>query len=284
MTSFIAAGAEVEQLFTGAIWTEGPVWIPDRKVVRFSDIPNDRVLEFDPATGATEVQAQPAGYQNGRTLDRDGRVVQCSHGNRRVEREVAGAVEAVAERWSGGRFNSPNDVVVARDGAVWFTDPPYGIQPSGREGHPGEMEYGACYVFRVDPSTGAAEPVVTDMDYPNGLAFSPDESVLYVADTGEVTGLRAYDVADGVCRNGRDVPTVPVGAVDGLRVDDDGRLWCSAGDGVYVLDPDGRVLEHIAVPEVVSNLCFGGEGHDWLYMTATTSLYGVRLAASPTAP
>ncbi|NDL60534.1 SMP-30/gluconolactonase/LRE family protein [Phytoactinopolyspora mesophila] len=275
MTHLVAG--EPERLFTGAEWTEGPLWLPDTGRVRFSDIPNDRVLEYDAATGRTDVHAEPAGFQNGRILDRQGRVVRCSHGNRRVERETGRTVEVLVDSWEGHRLNSPNDVVVARDGTVWFTDPPYGIQPSGREGYPGEMEYGGCYVFRYDETTGVLDAVVTDMDHPNGLAFSPDESVLYVADTGENSKLRAYDVEGGGCVNGRDIPTVPVGAVDGLRVDGVGNLWCSAGDGVYVLDARGRVLEHIAVPEVVSNVCFGGEQRQWLYMTATTSLYRVRL-------
>ncbi|MFD1717208.1 SMP-30/gluconolactonase/LRE family protein [Georgenia deserti] len=284
--SFFADDAEIERVFSGAEWTEGPVWLPQTGRVRFSDIPNDRVLEYEPATGHTRVQAQPAGYQNGRTLDGAGRIVQCSHGHRRVERSHPGAapgeVEVLAGHWQGHRLNSPNDVVVASDGTVWFTDPPYGIQPDGREGYPGEMEYGACYVFRHDEITGRLDAVITDMDRPNGLAFSPDESVLYVADTGARPNLRAYDVVGGACTNGRDVPTVPVGAVDGLRVDRVGRLWCSAGDGVYVLSPDGDVLEHLAVPEVVSNLCFGGERGEWLYITATRSLYRVPLTASAT--
>ncbi|GAA4421246.1 SMP-30/gluconolactonase/LRE family protein [Georgenia halophila] len=278
MDSFLAADAEVERLFTGAVWTEGPVWIPATSRVRFSDIPNDRVLEYDARSGRTEVQAQPAGYQNGRTLDAAERVVQCSHGHRSVERDAGGEVETLVDRWAEGRFNSPNDVVVARDGAIWFTDPPYGIDPSGREGHPGELEYGACYVFRYDERSGTVGAVVTDMDRPNGLAFSPDERTLYVANTGEDTYVNAYDIVDGACVNGREIVRAPVGAVDGLRVDRAGRLWCSAADGVHVFDGDGGHLEHIRVPEVVSNVCFGGERGDWLYMTATSSLYRVRLA------
>lgn len=279
MTSLLAEDARVEQLWTGAEWTEGPLWVPSRRVVLFSDIPNDRVLAYDAATGETAVDRQPAGYQNGRTLDADGSIVHCSHGGRRVEREVDGALETIADGFDGVRLNSPNDVVVARDGSVWFTDPPYGIDDSGREGHPGDEEYGGCFVFRLDPATGDLRPVVTDMEHPNGLAFSRDETVLYVADTGAPQHVRAYDVTDGGCENGRVLLTVPEGAVDGLRVDAADRLWCSAGDGVHVFSAEGEHLEHVPVPEVVSNLCFGGDALDELYITGTTSLYRVRLAA-----
>src|SRR5919206_5278721 len=163
VAELLPAGAVLERLFTGTTWAEGPVWLPGPGVVRWSDIPADRILEHDVRAGTTTVYATGVGYTNGRTLDLAGRVVQCSHGHRRVERDDGGRVDVVVDRWAGGRFNSPNDVVVASDGAIWFTDPPYGIDPSGREGYPGDQEYGGCYVFRFDEATGQVEPVVTDM-------------------------------------------------------------------------------------------------------------------------
>ena len=264
---------ELEKLWTGGEWLEGPVWLPDSQSVRFSDIPNNRILEFDRASGETRVYRDDVEYTNGRTLDQDGRVVQCSHGRRAVEREVDGDVEVLVDRWEGGRFNSPNDVVVASDGAIWFTDPPYGIQASGREGHPGEEEYGGCFVFRLDATTGIATPVITDMVHPNGLAFSPDESLLYVTDTGLDGGhIRSYDVVTGEGR----VFATPPGTTDGLRVDSPGRVWTSAGDAVQVYAPDGSLLLSMPVPEVASNVCFGGPRGTELYITASTSLYRVR--------
>ncbi len=265
---------ELEKLWTGGEWLEGPLWLPDSQSVRFSDIPNNRILEFDRASGETHVHRENVEYTNGRTLDREGRVVQCSHGRRAVEREVDGEVEVLVDHWEGGRFNSPNDVVVASDGVIWFTDPPYGIQASGREGHPGEEEYGGCFVFRFDPTTAVATPVITDMVHPNGLAFSPDETLLYVADTGgeAVRHIRAYDVATGEGR----VFVKPSGTPDGFRVDAAGRVWTSSSDAVQVFAVDGELLLDIPVPEVVSNVCFGGPDGTELYLTASTSLYRIR--------
>ena len=271
----------LEKLWTGGEWLEGPLWVPDFQSVWFSDIPNNRILEFDRASGETRVHRDDVEYTNGRTLDLEGRVVQCSHGRRAVEREVNGEVEVLVDRWAGGRFNSPNDVVVASDGAIWFTDPPYGIQASGREGHPGEQEYGGCYVFRFDPASGVAEPVITEMIHPNGLAFSSDESLLYVADTGgdTVQPIRVYDVAIG---EGREFVT-PAGAADGFRLDTAGRVWTSSSKAVQVFAPDGELLLDIPVPEVVSNVCFGGPDGTELYLTASTSLYRIRTTVTQAA-
>ncbi|MDP9027888.1 MAG: SMP-30/gluconolactonase/LRE family protein, partial [Actinomycetota bacterium] len=177
----LADGSSLERLWTGAVWSEGPAWIATTGRLRWSDVVGNRILEFDAATGEVEEYARDVEYVNGRTLDLDGRVIQCSHGRRRVERDVGGVVAAIVDRFEGHRFNSPNDVVVAADEAIWFTDPPYGIRPDGREGHPGEQEYGGCFVFRFDESTGELSAEITDMEHPNGLAFSPDESLLYVA-------------------------------------------------------------------------------------------------------
>lgn len=266
---------ELEKLWTGGEWLEGPVWLPASQSVRFSDIPNNRILEFDRPSGETRVHRENVEYTNGRILDLEGHVVQCSHGRRAVEREVDGAVEVLVDRWGGGRFNSPNDVVVASDGAIWFTDPPYGIQESGREGHPGVEEYGGCFVFRLDPATGVAEPVITDLAHPNGLAFSPDEQLLYVTDTGlegDAGHIRVYRVDTGEGR----LFVESAGTADGLRVDIAGRVWTSSGDAVQVFAPDGSLLLDIPVPEVVSNVCFGGPDGTELYLTASSSLYRIR--------
>lgn len=272
----IASDAVVEKLWTGGEWLEGPAWVPSTGAVLFSDIPNNRVLVFDPATGETQVHRADAEYPNGRTIDLDDSVVQCSHGRRAVERERDGVLETIVSRWSGGRFNSPNDVVVASDGAIWFTDPPYGIHESGREGHPSAQDYDGCFVFRFHD--GVATPVITDMRHPNGLAFSPDESKLYVADTGWVgktsdrLQIRVYDVATG---EGRGFVT-PAGPADGFRVDERGRLWTSAGESIAVYSPEAELLLSLPMPELVSNVCFGGpDGRD-LYITASTSLYRLR--------
>lgn len=285
VTSPVADGATPERLYTGTVWAEGPVWLPRAGRagrVRWSDIPNDRILEWDAATGSTTVYADGVEYTNGRTLDLGGDVVQCSHGRRRVERDRGGVVTSIVDAYEGRRFNSPNDVVVASDGAIWFTDPPYGIHESGREGHPGSPEYGGCYVFRYVEATGELTAVVTDMEHPNGLAFSPDESVLYVADTGgrpgdpEERSIRAYSVAGGRCEDGRLFATVRPGAADGIRVDEEGRVWSSSADSVQVFTPDGVRVARVPVPEKASNVCFGGPGGTDLFVTASTSLYRIR--------
>ncbi|WP_307857623.1 SMP-30/gluconolactonase/LRE family protein [Paenarthrobacter sp. DKR-5] len=279
--SLLPPGARLERVATGATWSEGPVWLDDPGVVRWSDIPGNRILEYRPADGSCRVHREDVEFTNGRTLDLDGTVLQCSHGRRAVEREVDGVPETLVDRWNGVRFNSPNDIVVSSDGAVWFTDPAYGIvQPA--EGHPGEREYRDHYVFRFVPATGELHPVIMDMEDPNGLAFSPDESVLYVSDTSAalVPGgrhhIRAYDVVDGRrCKYGRTLAVIEPGVPDGFRVDVEGRIWTSSEDAVQVLDAEGRVLQRIPVPERVGNLCFGGpDGRD-LYIAASTSLYRI---------
>jgi gluconolactonase len=278
--------ATLRRLATGAIWSEGPVWLPDAGAVRWSDIPNNRILQYALESGELSVYSADAEFTNGRTRDASGAVIQCSHGRRAVERDVGGVVTTIVDRWNGVRFNSPNDLVVARDGAIWFTDPPYGIDLP-REGHPGEREYGGCYVFRYEPATGEVVPVVTDMEKPNGLAFSPDESILYVSDTSWESGanesgnhhIRAYDVVDGVrCERGRTIAVIEPGVPDGFRVDVEGRLWTSSADSVQVLSATGEPLDRIPVPEVVANVCFGGPDGSTLFIAASTSLYAIETA------
>jgi gluconolactonase len=277
--------ATFERVYTGSIWAEGPIWMAGESAVRWSDIPNNRILQYTPATGETHVHREQVEFTNGRTLDRDGVVVQCCHGRRSVEYEVDGEPRTIVDRFEGGRLNSPNDVVVASDGAIWFTDPDYGITES-REGHPGVHEYGGSYVFRFDPVTDALTPVITDRVSPNGLAFSPDETSLYVSDTGEDDPrIRAYpvDVVTGTAGEPTVFARPRPGASDGFRVDVEGRVWTSAGDAVHVFAPDGELVLRIPVPEVIANVCFGGEdGHD-LYIAASTSLYRIRTTTSQAA-
>ena len=296
MSDLLAPGAELEKVATGSIWAEGPVWIAESRTVRYSDIPNNRILQFAEDSGELSVYREDVEFTNGRTLDLDGSVVQCSHGRRAVERDRAGVVETVVDRWAGVRLNSPNDVVVKSDGTIWFTDPSYGIMKP-TEGHPGELEYGDHYVFRHDPRDGSVVPVVIDVEAPNGLAFSPDESLLYVADSGlsSPTGHRdparpgghsihVYDVFDGrLCKNGREFVQVDPGVPDGIRVDEHGNVWTSSHDSVQVFAPDRAPLLRIPVPEKISNLCFGGADGRTLYVTATTSLYRIRSTVRDTA-
>jgi gluconolactonase len=276
---FVMGNAPVKRLATGFDWAEGPVWFGDAGCLLFSDIPNNRILRWSEEGGVTTYRA-PSHYANGHTRDRQGRLVSCEHGARRVTRtEWDGAVTVIADGYRGRRLNSPNDVVAARDGSVWFTDPHYGIM-TDYEGFRAEQEL-PCQVYRVG-ADGGVEAVIADMQCPNGLAFSPDESRLYVSDTGRMFSddprhIRVYDMVDGRPTGGRAFHTVSPGCADGMRVDSDGNLWTSAGDGVHCLAPDGRLLGRILVPETVSNLCFGGRAKHRLFITATTSLYAVAL-------
>jgi gluconolactonase len=294
-SGLLAEGAELEQVATGTTWAEGPVWLPGRRAVRYSDIPGNRILEFSEDTGELSVYAEGVNYTNGRTLDLDGSVLQCSHGGRRVERDRDGQITTVVDRYQEVRFNSPNDVVVKSDGTIWFTDPAYGILRPG-EGNAGELEYGDQYVFRFEPETQRLDPVVIDIEQPNGLAFSPDERILYVADSSidppaEANpdrpgghAIHAYDVFEGRhAKNGRPLVEVDPGLPDGFRVDVDGRLWTSSFDSVQVFSPAGELLERIAVPEKIANVCFGGADGRTLYITASSSLYRIRTTTTDAA-
>lgn len=288
MTTTLFQPNTLRRLWTGAEWTEGPLWIPQTGRVRFSDIPNHRIVDVDPVTEAAAIVTDESEFTNARAFDANGDLIECSHGRRRIERTRVDeyAPIGVVDAWNGHRLNSPNDVVVDSSGAIWFTDPPYGIQSHGIEGYPGDEEYGGCYVFRFVPGTGQISPVVTTMRHPNGLAFSPDESRLYVADTGHAPGTEAhgeilvFDLEEGEPVGGTRFAQVDEGASDGIKVDASGRVWSSAGDGVYVFSPGGALIEKLPVPERVSNLCFGGaDGRD-LFITATSSLYAVRVNVS----
>ncbi|MEP3046168.1 MAG: SMP-30/gluconolactonase/LRE family protein [Roseibium sp.] len=288
LDGLIEPTAPLEVVATGSIWNEGPLWIPERGCLRWSDIPNDRILEYVRATGDVSVYATGVEFTNGRILDRDGSVVQCSHGQRRVERDRDGLVTSIVDKWQGVRLNSPNDVVIAPDGSIWFTDPAYGITEP-REGHPGKREYGDHYVFRYDQTTGQTSPVIMDVEEPNGLAFSPDGSLFYVADSSSVrkppgignSHIRVYDVLGGTrCKNGRLFAHIEEGIPDGIAVDTTGNVWSSSEMGVIVYNPAGIELGRIKIPERTGNLCFGGESGQDLYIAASTSIYMIHTNAA----
>ena len=280
--------AALETLWTGGRWTEGPAWFGDSRTLLFSDIPNDRMLQWAEGLGVREFRV-PANYSNGNTRDREGRLITCEHGRRCISRtETDGRITVLADRHQGRRLNSPNDVVVKSDGTIWFTDPSYGIT-SDYEGNRAESEIGACHVYRLDPTDGALTAVAEDFVRPNGLAFSPDEKTLYVADssvTHDPAGnhhIRAFDVIEGRrLAKGRVFTEISPGFPDGFRCDTQGNVWCSSGDGVQVFAPDGTRLGKILVPEHVSNLCFGGPKKNRLFITATTSLYSLYVNANGT--
>ncbi len=284
----IAPGEELHHLADDCRWAEGPVYVAEDAALYWSDIPNDRLLRYDEASGSVAEHERPAGFCNGHTLDRAGVVIACEHGSRSVVRWWPdGRREVVADRFDGMRFNSPNDVVVASDGSVWFTDPTYGID-SDEEGHASASEVGANHVYRVGVD-GGVTAVITDMVQPNGLAFSLDETVLYVADTGVShvpdgpRHIRRFDVdvASGSITGGGEVwATCPEGVFDGFRLDADGRIWASGLQGVHCYLPDGTLLGTVRLPEVCANVEFGGPDGRTLYMTANTSLYALRLAVS----
>ena len=274
----------VERLFTGCRWSEGPVWFGDGRYFLWSDIPNNRILKWEEETGAVSVFRKPSDYANGNTRDRQGRLVSCEHGGRRVTRtEHDGTISVVLDAWEGKRLNSPNDVVVKSDGSVWFTDPVFGIL-GNYEGHLSEPEVGQN-VYRVDGETGEATVVADDVLGPNGLCFSPDESILYVVESrGEPRRkILAYDVTpDGrYITDKRILIDAGPGTPDGMRCDIDGNLWCGWGmgspelDGVFVFAPDGTHIGRIALPERCANVCFGGTKRNRLFMASSQSLYAL---------
>jgi gluconolactonase len=277
--SFVMFNAPLKKLASGFDWAEGPVWFGDAGCLLFSDIPNNRILRWTPADGITTYR-QPSNYTNGHTRDLQGRLVSCEHGGRRVTRtEYDGSITVIADSYQGKPLNSPNDVVVKSDGSIWFTDPHYGIG-TNYEGFKAEQEL-PCHVYRVD-TQGGITAVATDFMCPNGLAFSPDESRLYIADTGRMfhadpQHIRVFDVASDRLSGGAVFHAISPGCADGMRVDTEGNVWSSAGDGVHCLSPQGDLMGKILVPEIVSNLCFGGRAKHQLFITATTGLYSVIL-------
>lgn len=302
LADLLAPDARLEKVADGFTWSEGPLWIADRDVLRFSDIPGNRVLEYSEVDGSTQEVSTNAEFTNGRTMGADGSVIECSHGRRavQIDREASKvrpphgdgdyAPEILVDRFGDARLNSPNDVVMKSDGTIWFTDPSYGIKRP-IEGHAGEEEYGDRYVFRFDPADGSLAPVVIDVEAPNGIAFSPDESVLYVSDSsidppdsdrpipGRSGGhsIHAYDVFEGRhAKNGRPLIEVSPGLPDGFRIDVDGNIWSSSLSGIQVFTANGAKIGEVPVPEKVANCCFGGDDGRTLYICASTSLYRIR--------
>ena len=278
-------GAGLERLFTGARWSEGPVWFGDGRYLLWSDIPNDRMLRWSEETGSVSVFRSPSRYSNGNTRDRQGRLVSCEHGSRSVTRtEHDGRVTTLVDRFDGKRLNAPNDVVVKSDGSIWFSDPGYGIL-GHYEGEEAEMEL-SRNVYRIDPVSGETALVADDFDRPNGLCFSPDESLLYVSDTGgsHTPGgpkhVRVCEVRGDRLGGSRVLVEMGAGLADGLRMDRDGNLWVGWGmaeglDGVAVFNPEGKPIGRIDLPERCANLCFMGPHRNRLFMCGSTSLYAL---------
>lgn len=279
--------ATVERLYTGTRWAEGPVWFGDGRYLLFSDIPNNRMLRWLEETGDVSVFRSPSNYSNGNFRDRQGRLLTCEHDTRRVTRtEYDGSITVLIDSFQGKKLNAPNDIVTHSDGAIWFTDPGYGIL-SNYEGHKAAFELPAV-VYRLDPKTREATVVASDMDKPNGLCFSPDEKLLYIVDSaeakhpGDPRPIRVYDVVDGkTMKNGRMFANLAPGSSDGIRCDVDGNVWSAAGwfsqpfNGVHVFAPDGKLIGRIHLPETCANLCFGGVKKNRLFMAASQSLYAL---------
>jgi len=272
----------VERLAGGCRWSEGPVWFGDHRLLLWSDIPNDRILRWDEETGTVTPWRKPSGFANGNTRDREGRLVTCEHGTRRVTRtEHDGRITILCDAFDGKRLNSPNDVAVKSDGSIWFTDPPFGIL-SDYEGERAPVEL-PHHVYRIDAASGAVTVAVAGIDRPNGLAFSPDERLLYVVESGtKPRHIYVLDVHDDGRRLGTPRLFVDAGegAPDGFRVDEHGNLWCGWGgtpelDGVRIFAPSGEAIGHIHLPERCANVCFGGVKRNRLFMAASHSLYAV---------
>ena len=283
--------AAIERLYTGARWAEGPVWFGDGHYVVFSDIPNNRMLRWTEETGEVSVFRCPSNYANGNMRDKQGRLVTCEHDARRVTRtELDGTLTVLIDHFEGKPLNAPNDVVVHSNGSVWFTDPGYGIM-SNYEGHKAKFEL-PCNVYRLDPATGTATVVVSEMKKPNGLCFSADEKLLYICDSSGSDNpalshdIRVYDVEDGAhLANGRVFYNMGAGIADGIRADVDGNIWAGAGwggedyNGVHVISSAGQLIAKIHLPEICANLCFCGPKRNRLFMASSTSLYSLYVNA-----
>lgn len=281
---YILPNVHLDTLYTGTRWAEGPVYFPAGKYLIWSDIPNDRLLRYDELSGAVTDFQKPCRFQNGHTMDREGRLLCCEHQGRQISRiEVDGSMTILASHYEGKRLNSPNDVIVKSDGSIWFTDPTYGID-GHYEGDKADSELGGSYVFRLDPKSGKLSVVVDDFIKPNGLAFSADESLLYIADTGAThvengpQHIRVFDVTNGqTLTNDRVFASSEAGLFDGFRIDSDGNVWTSAGDGVHCYTPEGDLLGKILTSDVVANVEFGGFKRNRLFICATRSLHAVYL-------
>jgi len=275
--------AAVERIAHGFRWCEGPVWFGDGRFLLWSDIPNNRIMKWEEESGAVSVFRRPSDFANGNTRDRQGRLVTCEHGARRVSRtEYDGTISVIADRHNGKRLNSPNDVVVKSDGSIWFSDPPFGLL-GYYEGYRADQEL-PMNVYRVDGSSGEMTVVESEVNRPNGLCFSPDESILYLVESGTTPrNVYAYDVVDGGRRltNRRKLIDVGPGTPDGMRCDVDGNLWMGWGmgsaalDGVAIFNPDGRLIGRVNLPERCANLCFGGTYRNRLFMAASKSVYSL---------
>jgi gluconolactonase len=279
----IPTGAKVEKLAGGFQFIEGPVWISERRTtisptavdarkvgyLVFSDIPANQLLKWSPGNKVETFRAN-SNQANGNTLDREGRLISCEHLTRRVTRaERGGETTVLADKSFGKKLNAPNDVVVKSDGTIYFTDPPYG-------GHK-DLEQERNYVFRIDPLIKDVQAVATVAENPNGLCFSPDESKLYVADSGKPREISVFNVEpDGRVHGRKPFAKLDNGAPDGIRCDSDGRVWSSAGDGIHVFSPDGKLIGKVLVPETAANLCFGGDDGKTLFITAKAGLYSVK--------
>ncbi|MEW5811839.1 MAG: SMP-30/gluconolactonase/LRE family protein [Actinomycetota bacterium] len=281
---YVVVLAKVERLTTGCRWSEGPVWFGDHRCLIWSDIPGDRLMRWDEQSNSASVFRQPANFANGNARDTHGRLVSCEHGGRRVVRtEYDGSITVLADRYDGKPLNSPNDVVVASDGSVWFTDPAFGIS-GDYEGHRADPEL-PTNIYRVDPDTLEITCAADDVRSPNGLAFSPDERLLYVVQSRAVPrrNIVVYDVVGPALKNQRVLIDAEDGIPDGMCVDEDGNLWCGWGmgtpelDGVRVFDPNGVALGHISLPERCANVTFGGRFLNRLFMAAGSSLYALHV-------
>ncbi|MER3432022.1 MAG: gluconolactonase [Leptolyngbya sp. ERB_1_1] len=283
MWAIVYPNAELKRIADGAVWSEGPVYFHEDDSVVWSDAHGNRLLRWSAADGVS-VLRDPSHYQSGNYRDQEGRLVSCSAGDRAIiRREHNGEWITLVDRYQGKRFNSPNDLVVKRDGTIWFTDPPYGLrQPN--QGYGGNEEQAGSFVYRFDPATGEIDPVITEMERPNGLAFSPDESLLYVSDTSQFDYpqghhyIRVYDVIDGRwAENGRVFVQVEPGQPDGFRFDELGNLFTTSEDSVQVFAPDKTRLGKIRTPETCANLTFGGQNRDRLFIAAGSALYEIDL-------
>ena len=278
------ANAKIERLATGLRWSEGPVWIGDARCLLWSDLPNNRIMRWDEETGDVSIFRKPSNYANGNTRDRQGRLLTCEHDTRRVTRtEYDGTITVIAEKFDGKPLNSPNDIACKSDGSIWFTDPPFGIL-GNYEGHAAPVEL-PTNVYRWDPQTKQLAVVAGDINRPNGLAFSPDESKLYIIEAGSSPRvIRVYDVIDQGTRIATSrtlIDAGPNGTPDGMRDDVDGNLWCGLGmgaeglHGVSIFNAAGKPIGRIDLPERCANLCFGGLHRNRLFMAASTSVYSV---------